>query len=301
MAVVTASSTPTQTAYSLTATRDVLLIHAGLPTDRLPAASRTLLQLRPSAGVRAEILAAHLGTLGMKRLALLAGGDDFGRAVRAAAAARWRKQGGSLVHEESLSLDAADLRARLRPLARSAPEAILLGYQGAALGEAALAVRSAGYAGRLLAVDDDRAALLAAGPALDGTLILSDAFVPVPGTRGARFARSYEARHGQPPSRFAASAYEIAVLLADAVPAALRGGALSGARLRDILVAGRQHPSLYAGPLRVRDDGMVGRPLALFRVAGNKLAFEDYVDVEGRALGVPKDESAPPRLGLRPQ
>jgi hypothetical protein len=127
---------------------------------------------------------------------------------------------------------------------------------------------------------------------------LSDAFVPVPGTRGARFARAYEARHAQPPSRFAASAYETAVLLADAAPRAMRGGALSGSRLRAAL-AGRRSPSLYAGDVVVRDDGVLARPLALFRVEGNKLSFDSYVDVEGRAVSLPQgSESSPPRIGL---
>ena len=301
IAIVTASPTPTLAAYPLVTARDVLLLYAGLPTDRFPAASRTLLHLRPPVAARAEVLAAHAWALGIRRLALLAGGDDFGGAVRAGAAARWRKQGGSLVREESLSLDAADLRSRLRAVARSGPEAVVLGYQGAALGEAARALRSAGYAGRLLAVDDDRAALLAGGPALDGALILSDAFVPVPGTRGARFARAYEARHAQPPSRFAASAYETAVLLADAAPRALRGGILSGSRLRAAL-GGRRSPSLYAGDVVVRDDGTLARPLALFRVEGNKLSFDSYVDVEGRAVSLPQgSESSPPRIGLLPR
>jgi ABC-type branched-subunit amino acid transport system substrate-binding protein len=284
-AVVTASPTPTLAAYPLASSRDVLLLHAGLPSDRFPAAGRTLLQLRPSVDVRAETLAAHLGSLGIKRLALLAGGDDFGRAVRAGAATRWRKQGGVLTHEESLSLDAADLRSRLRPVARAAPEAVVLGYQGATLGEAARALRGAGYAGRLLAVDDDRAALLAAGPALDGAMILSDAFVPVPGTRGARFARAYEA----------------AVLLADAAPPALRGGGITGSRLREVIGTSRRYPSLYAGNVRLRDDGTLGRPLALFRVEGSQLAFDDYIDGEGRALGVPKGKVSPPKLDLAPR
>jgi branched-chain amino acid transport system substrate-binding protein len=298
-AVITASPTPTLAVHPLAAARNVLVLHAGLPTDRLPAASRTLLQLRPSVGTRAEILAAHARERGLKRLALLAAGDDFGRAVRTGVAGRWRKAGGQLVHEESMSLDAADLRSRLRSVTRTGPDAVVLGYEGAALGEAARALRQAGYAGPLLAVDDDRAALLAGGPALDGALVLSDEFVPVPGSRGARFARAYEARHGQPPSRFAASAYEAAVLLADAAAGALRGGSLSGARLREALVAGRRFPSLYAGDVLVHDDGTLGRPLALFRVDGSRLTFESYVGTDGHPLAPPPASDATPlRSGL---
>jgi ABC-type branched-subunit amino acid transport system substrate-binding protein len=294
-AVVTASPTPTLAAYPIAAGRDALVLHAGLASDRFPAASRTLFQLRPSIGARADGLAALAWERGIRRLALLTGGDGFGRAVRAGAAARWRQLGGHPVHEESMSLDASDRRTRLRSVTRATPEAVVLGFQGAALGEAAAALRDAGFTGRLLAVDDDRAALLAGGSALEGALILSDAFVPVPGTRGARFARAYEARFEQPPSRFAASGYETASLLAEAARlAATGGGSVSGSRLRDALVAGRRFPSLYAGDLLVRDDGTLVRPLALFRVEGSQLSFDAYVGGDGRALPAPPASGAMP-------
>jgi ABC-type branched-subunit amino acid transport system substrate-binding protein len=286
-AIVTASPTPTLTAHSLAAARDVLVIHAGLATDRFPPSSRNLLQLRPSVAARADVLGAHAWQRGLRRLAVVAGGDAFGRGLRAAVTERWRQNGGHLSHDENVSLDAPDLKARLRPIARTAPEATVLGFQGVALGEAARALREAGYTGLLLAVDDDRAALLAGGRALDGALILSDAFIPVSGSRGARFARAYEARHGEPPSRFAANAYEAAILLADAANRVLgEGRTLSGSRLRQALAAA-QHPSLYAGELVIRDDGTVARPLALFRVDQSRLTFESYVGVDGRALAAP--------------
>lgn len=287
-AVITASPTPTLAAYPVASARDVLVLHAGLANERFPATSRTLFQLRPSPGARAELLAAHAWERGLRRLAVLAGGDPAGRAMRAAIAARWQKLGGHLAHEESLSLDASDLRSRLRAVSRLGPDAVLLGFQGAPLGEAARALRDAGYGGQILAADDDRAARLAGGRALDGALLLSDAFVPVPGTRGARFARAYEAKHGSPPSRFAAVAYETAVLLVDAAQKSLGDGrGMGGTRLRDVLVTGRRFPSLFAGDVTVRDDGTVARPLALFRVDGAALVFMGYVDLDGRLIAVP--------------
>jgi ABC-type branched-subunit amino acid transport system substrate-binding protein len=297
-AVVTASPTPTLAVYPIAAARDALVLHAGLPTDRFPAVSRMLFQVRPSLAVRADVLAAHAWERSIRRLGLLAGGDGFGRVIRTTFAARWRQLGGHLVHEESLSLDASDRRSRLRAVARAAPEAVVLGFQGAALGEAATALRDAGYAGRLFAVDDDRAALLVGGRSLDGTMVLTDAFVPVPGTRGARFARSYEARHEHPPSRFAATAYEAASLLVEAARLTTRGGGSpTGTRLREALVAGQRFPSLYAGDVLVRDDGTIRRPLTLFRVEGERLSFESYIAGDGRALPAPpasNGDEAPP-------
>ena len=66
-AIVTASPTPTLTVYPIAAARDALVLHAGLPTDRFPAASRTLFQLRPSLAARAEVLAAHAWEGGLRR------------------------------------------------------------------------------------------------------------------------------------------------------------------------------------------------------------------------------------------
>ena len=284
-AILSTSPTPALAIYPLAAGRDVLVLHAGLATDRFPATSRALLQLRPSPGVRADVLGAYAWERGIRRLGVVTGGDGFGRAVRAAISARWRKQGGQLTHEESVSLDASDLRSRLRAATRSGPEAVVLGFEGPALGEAARQLRDAGYSGLILAADDDRAAVLAGGRAIDGALLLSDGFVPLPGSRGARFARAYEARHGQPPSRFAASAYEIAILLADAAESSVASGrGVTASRLRDILSTRGPFPSLYAGDLAVRDDGTLTRPLALFRVDGERLAFDGYVGFDGRVV-----------------
>jgi ABC-type branched-subunit amino acid transport system substrate-binding protein len=287
-AILTASPTPTLAVYPLASARDVLVLHAGIATERFPATSRLLIQLRPSPGVRADVLGAYAWERGIRRLSVVAGGDSFGRAVRAAVAARWRKQGGQLTHEESVSLDASDLRSRLRAAVRSGPEALVLGFQGGALGEVARSLRDASYTGLILAVDDDRAAVLAAGAALDGAMLLSDAFVPMPGSRGARFARAYEARYSKPPSRFAASAYEVAILLAEAAERSQASGrGVTASRLRDVLTTGGPFPSLYAGDLVLRDDGTLGRPLALFRVDGERPVFEGYVGLDGRVLAKP--------------
>jgi ABC-type branched-subunit amino acid transport system substrate-binding protein len=287
-AILTTSPTPALAVYPLASARDVLVLHAGIATERFPATSRMLIQLRPAPGVRADVLGAYAWERGIRRLAVVAGGDGFGRAVRTAVAARWRKQGGQLTHEESVSLEGSDLRSRFRAAMRSGPEAVVLGFERTALGEAARSLRDTGYTGLILAVDDDRAAILAAGRALDGAMLLSDAFVPVPGTRGARFARAYEARHNHPPSRFAASAYEVAILLAEAAERSVAAGrGLTATRLRDVLATGGPFPSLYAGDLELRDDGTLGRPLALFRVHGERPAFEGYVGLDGRVLAKP--------------
>lgn len=287
--VFTASATPTLAIHPLAASRDILVVHQGLPGDRFPASSQTLLHTRPSVGSRAAGLAAAAWEHGIRRLAVLAGGDEFGRAVRATLSAGWRERGASLAYEESLLLEAPDLPVRLARVARLRPEAVCLAFRGQDLGELARRLREAGYAGLLLALDDDPAALLTAGPALSDTMLLVDRFVPEPETRGARFAKAYEAKFGRSPSRFAANAYDAVSILAEATRVALQEGRgiPSGARLRETLLARRAFPSVYGGQIVVRDDGTLERPLALFRVERGREVFVRYISPSGRP-GAPR-------------
>ncbi|MBI2468791.1 MAG: amino acid ABC transporter substrate-binding protein [Candidatus Rokubacteria bacterium] len=277
--VFTASATPTLAIHQLAAAGDVLVVHQGLPTERFPATSRTFLHTRPTVGARVETLVAHAWERGVRRLALLAAGDDFGKAVRARAGSAWRARGGSVAREESLTLDAPDVGLRLRQLARTAPDAILLAFRGPDLGDLAARLRDAGYRALLLALDDDPATLLAAGSALDGALILAEAFVPEPGSAGERFALAYKEKFKSAPSRYAANAYDALAMVAEAIRTAREQGAAvpGGARLREALLARRTFPSVYGGRVVLHDDGTLERPLALFAVERGKLTFVRYL------------------------
>jgi ABC-type branched-subunit amino acid transport system substrate-binding protein len=276
--VLTASPSPTLAVLPLAAARDVLVLHLGAPSDRLPGASRTLLQWRPSLAVRAAGLVDYAWDRGLRRLALVSGGDDFGKAVRAALVPRWRSRGASPVADESLSTDAGDLRSRLGRIVRQAPEAICLAYRGLELGAMTVALRQAGYAGLLLALDDDRAALLAAGPGLQDMVMVSDAFVAEP-EPAAAFAKAYRAKYGdQAPSRFAASAYDAVRALAIAARSGPDGRLVSrGSQLRAALVGRRAFESVFGGDVVVRDDGVVERPLAVFSVTAGQATFLRHV------------------------
>ena len=285
--VFTASPTPTAAIYSLAAARDVLVFHLGWPSgsqlgprsDRVPPGNRTIFQLRPTPAARAEALAAYAWEHGVRRLAILGGGDDFGKAVRSTLSQRWRALGSPPVVEESLNAEAGDLHARLVRIARQAPDAVSLAYRGVELGTVATALREAGYTGLLLALDDDRAALLAAGDDLRDMVILSDAFVPVPDSHGERFAKVYQERHAQAPSRFAATAFDAVYALAVAWSAPEGRPGPGGSRLRAALLGKPAYPSVFGGELTVKDDGAVEHPLAAFGVTAGKAKFVGYVKV----------------------
>jgi ABC-type branched-subunit amino acid transport system substrate-binding protein len=256
-----------------------------MPDGRLPAGSRTLVHTRASVAALVDTLLGQISERGLRRIAIAAAGDEIGKAVRAAAAARWRERGGTVVAEESLSLDVGDLGPRLRQIARAAPEAIVLGFRGPDLGELAARLREARYAGPLYVLDDDRAARLAAGSALDGAVVVTDAFVPEAGSAGQTFSDAYKKKYGQPPSRYAAQAYDAVAAIAEGIRRSLaeRRGTPGGARLRESLgAASPSVRSIYGGPLALRDDGSLAAPLAVFTAAGADLTLVRHVAPAGR-------------------
>jgi branched-chain amino acid transport system substrate-binding protein len=275
--VFTASTTPTLTVQPQASARNILLVHQGPATARPPASSRMLVQTRPSIAQRVEGLVRYAREHGLRRLALLAAGDEFGKTVRATLSTRWREAGAALTFVESLSLDAPDVAARLRQLVRVAPEAVVLGFQGLELGELAARLRAMGYVGPLLVLDDDRAARLAAGIALEGATLVTEAFVPE-GNAGTRFVEAYAAKFGTAPSRYAANAYEAVAFVAEGIRVARQQGRgiPGGARLRDTLETLGSVPSVYRGYVRLREDGTVDRPLGLFAVEGGEVTFVRY-------------------------
>ncbi len=272
LAVFTASTGPTLAIQSAAASRDVLVVHQGVLTDRFPAVSRTLLHTRPAPAARVAALLGVLAERGTRRLGVLSAGDAFGKAVRAAAAAGWRARGGA-VTEVSLNLDGPDVATSLRDLVRGAPEAVVLGFRGPDLGDVAARLRGARYAGPLYCLDDDRAARLAGGAALDGATVVSDAFVPEPGSWGERFAQAYRARYGAPPSRYAARAFDAVAVLAEGIRHAMEegGGVPGGGRLRESLRGLTGTPSVYGGAAGLAEDGTLGGGLTLFTVERGEL------------------------------
>ena len=275
IAVFTASVSPTLAIQPLALARNVLVVHQGFVDSRLLAPSRVLVHTRPSIATYADALVARAEEEKLRQLGLLAAGDEFGKALRAAVSARWRERGRTLAVEESLTPEASDLASRLRHVTRLAPDALVLGYRGTELGDMAARLREVGYQGKLYLLDDDVEPRLAAGPALGNAVIVSEAFDAKAGARSERFAEGYKKKFGDAPSRYAASAYDAAVLVAAGIRAGTAGGrgVPGGARLREVLLGLRDVPSLYGGPLTLRTDGALARPLALFRVEGMKLVF----------------------------
>jgi ABC-type branched-subunit amino acid transport system substrate-binding protein len=280
-AVVTASPTPTLAVYPLAASRHVLVFHQGYRDERLPATSVVLLHTRPSPAGLGRAAAAYARQRGARRLAVLAAGDESGKAARAGLAEAWRAAGGALVLDESLGPDSPDVAATVRRLVAAGAEGVVLTHRGEDLGRLAARLREAGVAAPLLLLDDDPIVALAGGPALADVLVLGDGFVD---DETGAFAETYRAKHGREPSRFAAHAYDTVVLLARAAEGLVRQGQTpAGARLRDALRGLEVSDSAFPGAVGFAEDGTLRRPLALSAIERGRLHFIRYVEASAAA------------------
>lgn len=289
VAVFTASATPTLAVLPRATRERVLVLHGGVVSDRLVGASPLLFHTRLRLELRGEAAAAWARERGVRRLAVLASGDAFGRELQERLAEAWRRRGQGPIAEASLLVDSPDLETRLRGILRSAPEAIVLALPGPDWGMLAVRLRDLGYRGPLLGLDDAPEAVLVAGPKAEGVEVLAEVFAAPPegegeaSSRAGRFTAAYRAEYGADPERYAANAYEAIHLLAAALselPGPLQGAA-KGDRLRRALLEGSPYPSVYDGLVRLREDGTLVRPLALLTVADGKLTFTRYLDPSG--------------------
>jgi ABC-type branched-subunit amino acid transport system substrate-binding protein len=278
--VFTASPAPTLAVHPAAAGRLLPLVHLGFRGGRLPPGP-LLLHARPTPTRLGQALAAYAWERGLRRVAVVAAGDDASQAVRAGFGAGWRDRGAAPVAEEAVTLEAPDVARRLARVARLRPDAVVAALHGEELGELARRLREAGFDGPVLAADDDPAAALAAGPALTDLWLLTDAFAPVDQARSGRFAAEYQAKFGREPSRFAAAAYDAARLVAEALGAAGRPGA-GPDRLAAAIRARGPAPSVFDGELALGADGTLEHPLALSVVHGGRVAFVRYVGLDGR-------------------
>ena len=211
----------------------------GAPERYYPTGRRTFLRLTPNDLHEAELLTGRLGTLGARRVALVAGEGVYAEELVSQLAEKLRRAGHTLIAIDNLTDDPAAARARVADIVEERPDAVV--YAG--LGDRP--------AERLLAA---LAVALPATPVLAGRGILDREPVPF-GPAPAR-VEAYSAL--QPAASYGRSAERVlAAVRRREGPAAARPEALYGyeaARLVLDAVAsgGSRRPAVVRAALQPR-------------------------------------------------
>ncbi len=245
-----------------------------------------------------ELAAYATGPLGWNRFCVLAPGDAYGTEMTQIFAEEIRRLGGEIIATDTYGAEdndfgppikrimAADLKrhGKLEPSTRKGKDikVYVPGFDAIFLpGEAEKVGLIAGqvmfYAAKvgLLGTNSmNSTELLRIGARAVEDAVFADSFsVDSPDPAVRNFVERYVKRFHDPPTAFAAQAYEATRLVLDAI----RKGATTGRALRESLKAAKNLPGL-TGPLTMSPAGHLERRYELIQVKNGK-----FVSVQGRS------------------
>ncbi|HNO77166.1 MAG TPA: penicillin-binding protein activator [Phycisphaerae bacterium] len=220
-------------------------------------------------GAMAEIAAAKLK---LKTMGLLYINTDYGIGVVQAFRAEYEKLGGVIVAAEAYSDGTRDFRTLLQKIKEAAPEALyIVGYKE--MGTAVAQKGQLALPQRLLstAIFEDPEILEAAGPAAEGLVFTSITFDPSnPDPRAVAFTNNFRNRFNREPDGYAASAYDAAHILGEAVRLS---GSVAPSELKRALYGMKNFRGLL-GDVNFDANGDAHLPIKLKRIVNGR--FEQF-------------------------
>jgi branched-chain amino acid transport system substrate-binding protein len=222
-------------------------------------------------------------TLGAKRAAILVDRkNDYSTGLEKVISATFTKLGGQIVGTQSYQEGDQDFNAQLTSLKGSSPEVIFVpGYYND-VGLIAKQARDKGITVPLLGGDGwDSAQLYAiGGTALNGSFF-SNHYSPYDtDPKVQKFVNDYKARYGAVPDALAATAYDAALIMFDAIK---RSKSLDGTAIRDSLAATKNFPGV-TGNVTFNENRDAVKPIVMIEIKdGGQYAVRERVNVEGAA------------------
>jgi branched-chain amino acid transport system substrate-binding protein len=225
--------------------------------------------------VQGEGLAAYtLDDLGYSKVAIMYDDSDYGRGLADTYEAAFTAAGGEVVGREQYTTGDAEFKAQLTKLKEAGPELIFLsGYypegskivqQARELGIEAQFLGSDGYA-------SDELALLG-GSAVEGMLVSTFFDYTKDDPAVQKFVEAYKAKNdGANPDWFAASAYDVTMLVA---AAATQAGANDRQAINDALGTMGPYEGI-TGTITFDENGDVLKPLSIVVVKDGSLTTAD--------------------------
>jgi branched-chain amino acid transport system substrate-binding protein len=233
-------------------------------------------------------------TLGAKRAAIMVDRkNDYSTGLEKVISATFTRMGGQMVGTQSYQEGDQDFNAQLTDLKGKSPEVIFVpGYYND-VGLIAKQARDKGITVPLVGGDGwDSAQLYAiGGTALVGSFF-SNHYSPYDtDPKVVKFVNDYKARYGAIPDALAATAYDAAKIMFDAIK---RSKSLEGPDIRDALAATKDFPGV-TGNVTFNENRDAVKPIVMIEIKdGGTYAVRERVNVEGSALASTAGAPAPP-------
>lgn len=233
-------------------------------------------------------------TLNAKRAAIMVDRkNDYSTGLAKNITETFTRLGGTMVATTSYQEGDQDFNAQLTSLKGSNPEVIFVpGYYND-VGLIAKQARDKGISVPLIGGDGwDSAQLYAiGGSALDGSFF-SNHYSPYDtDPKVQKFVNDYKSRYGTIPDALAATAYDAAHIMFDAIK---RANSLDGKAIRDAMAATKEFPGV-TGNVTFNENRDAVKPIIMIEIKpGGAYAVRERVQVEGAAMPGATSSASPP-------
>ncbi|HEX8131377.1 MAG TPA: ABC transporter substrate-binding protein [Pyrinomonadaceae bacterium] len=223
-------------------------------------------------------------TLNAKRAAIMVDRkNDYSTGLEKVINEVFTRMGGEIVATQSYQEGDQDFNAQLTSLKGANPEVIFVpGYYND-VGLIAKQARDKGINVPLIGGDGwDSAQLYAiGGAALNGSFFTNHYSPFDTDPKVQKFVNDYKARYGTVPDALAATAYDAAQIMMDAIK---RAGSLDGTAIRDALAATNNYPGV-TGNVAFNENRDAVKPIIMIEIKdGGSYAVRERVNVEGAAM-----------------
>ena len=225
-------------------------------------------------------------TLGAKSAAIMVDRkNDYSTGLEKYISETFTKLGGKMVATQSYQEGDQDFNAQLTSLKGSNPEVIFVpGYYND-VGLIAKQARDKGITVPLIGGDgwDSEQLYKIGGTALNGSYFTNHYSPYDTDPKVVKFVNDYKAKYGSIPDALAATAYDAARIMFDAVK---RSKSLSGTDIRDALAATKDYPGI-TGTVTFNQNRDAVKPIVMIEIKdGGTYAVKERVNVEGAAAPI---------------
>lgn len=232
-------------------------------------------------------------TLGAKNAAIMVDRkNDYSTGLEKVINETFTKLGGKMVATQSYQEGDQDFNAQLTSLKGANPEVIFVpGYYND-VGLIAKQARDKGITVPLIGGDgwDSEQLYKIGGSALNGSYFTNHYSPYDTDPKVVKFVNDYKAKYGSTPDALAATAYDAARIMFDAIK---RSKSLSGPDIRDALQATKDFPGV-TGTVTFNENRDAVKPIVMIEIKpGGTYAVRERVNVEGAAAPSVASSAAP--------
>jgi branched-chain amino acid transport system substrate-binding protein len=218
--------------------------------------------------------------------------NDYSTGLEKVINETFTRMGGKIVATQSYQEGDQDFNAQLTSLKGTNPEVIFVpGYYND-VGLIAKQARDKGINVPLIGGDgwDSTQLYAIGGSALNGSYFTNHYSPYDTDTKVQKFVTDYKARYGSLPDALAATAYDAARIMFDAIK---RSKSLSGTDIRDALAATKDFPGV-TGTVTFNEHRDAVKPIVMIEIKdGGTYAVKERVNVEGAAMPATTSNAAP--------